>query len=66
VGLTVSRGGVGVYPVLVQLAPDIYGIPMEVGTACGWLLWGSQQAVVIAVGAAYLVYFSIKKKRIKN
>ena len=66
VGMTFSQGGIGVYPVLVQLALDIYGIPMEVGTACGWLLWGSQQAVVIAVGAAYLVYFSIKKKRIKT
>ena len=63
VGMTFSQGGIGVYPVLVQLALDIYGISMEVGTACGWLLWGSQQAVVIAVGAAYLIYFSIMKKR---
>ncbi len=64
VGMTFSQGGIGVYPVLVQLALDIYGIPMEVGTACGWLLWGSQQAVVVTVGAAYLIYFSlIKRKR---
>ena len=63
VGMTFSQGGIGVYPVLVQLALDIYGIPMEVGTACGWLLWGSQQAIVIAVGAAFLIYFSVKKRR---
>lgn len=63
VGMVFSQGGIGVYPVLVQLALDIYGIPMEVGTACGWLLWGSQQAIVIAVGAAYLIYFSLKKRR---
>ncbi len=50
---------------LVQLALEIYGIPMEVGTACGWLLWGSQQAIVLAVGAAFLIYFSIIKKRNK-
>ncbi|MBQ8703858.1 MAG: flippase-like domain-containing protein [Bacteroidales bacterium] len=62
VGMTFSQGGIGVYPVLVQLALDIYGIPMEVGTACGWLLWGSQQAVVILVGAAFLIYFSLKKR----
>lgn len=61
VGMTFSQGGIGVYPVLVQVALDIYGVPMEIGTACGWLLWGSQQAIVIAVGAAYLVYFSLKK-----
>ena len=62
VGMTFSQGGIGVYPVLVQLALGIYGVSMQVGTACGWLLWGSQQAVVIAVGAAYLVYFSLVKK----
>ncbi|MBR4738977.1 MAG: flippase-like domain-containing protein [Bacteroidales bacterium] len=62
VGMTFSQGGIGVYPVLVQLALDIYGISMEVGTACGWLLWGSQQAVVIVVGAAFLIYFSLKKR----
>lgn len=66
VGMTFSQGGIGVYPVLVQLALDIYGIPMEVGAACGWLLWGAQQAVVIAVGAAFLVYFSLKKRRTLN
>lgn len=66
VGMTFSQGGIGVYPVLVQLSLDIYGISMEVGTACGWLLWGSQQAIVIAVGAAYLVYFSLIKRKNKK
>jgi len=65
VGMTFSQGGIGVYPVLVQLALDIYGIGMEVGTACGWLLWGSQQAAIIVVGAAYLVYFSLMKRKQK-
>lgn len=63
VGMTFSQGGIGVYPVLIQLGLDIYGVSMEVGTACGWLLWGSQQAVVIAVGAAFLVYFSLLKRK---
>ncbi len=66
VGMTFSQGGIGVYPVLVQLSLDIYGISMEVGTACGWLLWGSQQAIVIAVGAVYLVYFSLIKRKNKK
>ena len=66
VGMTFSQGGIGVYPVLVQLALGIYGISMEVGTACGCLLWGSQQAAVLAVGATYLAYFSIKKRKKTN
>lgn len=65
VGMTFSQGGIGVYPVLVQLALAIYGVSMEEGTACGWLLWGSQQAVVITFGAAFLIYFSLKKKQSK-
>ena len=66
VGMTFSQGGIGVYPALVMVGlTDIYGISMEVGTACGWLLWGSQQAVVVAVGAAYLIYFSLIKRKNK-
>ena len=63
VGMTFSQGGIGVYPVMVQLALDMQGVPMEVGAACGWIMWGSQQAVVITVGAAFLVYFSLKKRK---
>ena len=66
VGMTFSQGGIGVYPMLVQWALDKFAISMEVGTACGWLLWGSQQAIVIAVGVVYLVYFSIKKRKSKQ
>lgn len=64
VGMTFSQGGIGVYPALVMMGlTDIYGISNAVGTACGWMLWGSQQAVVIAIGGAYMIYFSLKKKR---
>ncbi|MBR1798880.1 MAG: flippase-like domain-containing protein [Bacteroidales bacterium] len=66
VGMTFSQGGIGVYPVVVQLALAIYGISVETGTACGWLLWGSQQAVVLLVGGAYMIYFSISKKKRKE
>lgn len=66
VGMTFSQGGIGVYPALVMMGlTDIYGISMEVGTACGWMLWGSQQAVVLVVGAAYMIYFSIIKRKNK-
>ena len=67
VGMTFSQGGIGVYPALVMMGlTDIYGISYSVGTACGWLLWGSQQAAVIVVGAAYMIYFSIKKRKNKK
>ena len=65
VGMTFSQGGIGVYPMLVQWALDKFGVGMEVGTACGWLLWSSQQAIVIAVGVVYLVYFGLIKRKNK-
>ena len=63
VGMMISQGGLGAYPVLVWQALGLYGIGEATGLACGWLLWGSQQAVVIVVGLAYLVYFSLLKRR---
>ena len=65
VGMMISQGGLGAYPVLVWKAVDLYGISESTGLACGWLLWGAQQAVVIVIGLAYLIYFSLLKKQKK-
>lgn len=62
VGMMISQGGLGAYPVLVWQALKLYGIGESTGLACGWLLWGSQQAIVIVVGLSFLVYFSLLKK----
>ena len=66
VGMMISQGGLGAYPVLVWQALALYGIGESTGLACGWLLWGSQQAVVLVVGLGYLVYFSLLKKKKVN
>ena len=66
IGMMFSQGGLGVYPVLVQMALALYGVSLETGTAAGWLLWGSQQAVVIVVGLGYLIYFSQTKKKLNH
>ncbi|MBR3960484.1 MAG: flippase-like domain-containing protein [Bacteroidales bacterium] len=63
VGMMISQGGLGAYPVLVWQALAIYGIGESTGLACGWLLWGSQQAIVIVVGLAFLIYFALLKKK---
>ena len=63
VGMMVTPGGIGLYPVLVWQALAIYGVGQEAGLASGWLLWSSQQVVVLILGFAYLVKFSILKKQ---
>ena len=66
VGMMISQGGLGAYPVLCWQALDIYGVSEVGGLAYGWLLWSSQQAVVLVVGMAYMVYFAVKKKKINT
>lgn len=63
IGMTISQGGLGAYPVLVWQALALYGVNEVVGLAAGWLLWASQQAIIIVVGVVYLVYFSLSKKK---
>lgn len=63
VGMTISQGGLGAYPVLVWQALAIYGVADAVGMAAGWLLWSSQQAIVIVVGLIYTIHFSLGKKK---
>ena len=63
VGMTISQGGLGAYPVLVWQALALYGVSETVGLATGWLLWGSQQVVLLVVGTVYIVYFSLKKRK---
>lgn len=66
VGMTISQGGLGAYPVLVMEALALYGVSEHIGMAAGWLLWASQQVIVIIVGLGYLVYFSQVKKQNKK
>lgn len=63
VGMTISQGGLGAYPVLVWQALALYNVSETVGLAAGWLLWGAQQVVIIVVGAVYIVYFSLAKNK---
>lgn len=63
IGMMISQGGLGAYPVLVWQALALYGISEATGLACGWLLWGAQQVVVLVMGLIYLVYFSLLKKK---
>lgn len=63
VGMVISQGGIGVYPTLVQKALALYGVSLAVGNACGWLLWSSQQALIIVLGLGFMLYFATQKKK---
>lgn len=55
VGMIVTQGGIGAYPILVQETLALYGLDPNIGRAFGWLLWLAQSVlIVVAGGLAFL------------
>lgn len=50
IGMIVTQGGIGAYPLLVQETMVLYGITENIGKAFGWLLWLVQFFLVIVFG----------------
>lgn len=57
--ITLSNGGIGIYPIAIGSAMLLYGIPRETGEAFGWVLWGSQTLVNIILGSLSLFLLPI-------
>lgn len=56
VGMIVTQGGIGAYPILVQETLALYGLDPNIGRAFGWLLWLAQSVlIVVAGGLAFLL-----------
>jgi len=64
IGIMITPGGIGLYPVIVAQTLVLYGITKEsgYGDAIGWITWSAQTLMIIVVGAASLIYLSLKKK----
>ncbi|HVZ56418.1 MAG TPA: lysylphosphatidylglycerol synthase transmembrane domain-containing protein [Chitinophagaceae bacterium] len=59
VGMILTPGGIGAYPLLVAELMGLYGLDSStVGTALGWLLWSSQTFIVLVTGLACLALVS--------
>lgn len=58
-----TNGGIGAYPLAVSLIFALYGIPEDVGTAFGYLVWVSQTLLTIVLGlVCYLLLPILNKK----
>ena len=55
--MSVTNGGIGIYPFSVSLVLMSYGISKESGIAFGWIVWTSQTTMVILFGA--LSFFAL-------
>ncbi|HEY9260294.1 lysylphosphatidylglycerol synthase transmembrane domain-containing protein [Chitinophaga sp.] len=63
VGMIVMPGGMGAYQLLVQVTLVVYGIPLAIGFAFGWIIWVAQTILVLVLGLASLVALPIYNKK---
>ncbi len=45
-----TNGGFGFFPVLIAKILFLYGVPLEAGTAFGWIIWVSQLLITVIIG----------------
>lgn len=55
VGMIVTQGGIGAYPILVQETMMLYGLGANIGKAFGWILWLAQFFLIVLAGGAALL-----------
>jgi glycosyltransferase 2 family protein len=67
VGMILTPGGIGAYPLLVAKLMELYGLdPHTIGTALGWLLWSAQTLIIIVCGVIFSGLFSYHNKKQKT
>lgn len=49
--ITATNGGIGIYPIALGAYFTLYGITKESGEAFGWIVWSTQTALVVILGA---------------
>lgn len=65
IGIMLTPGGIGLYPVIVAQTLILYGLSPDsgFGDAIGWLTWSSQTIMIIIVGSFSLIMISLKSKK---
>lgn len=64
IGMIVTPGGIGAYPLLVSELMGLYGLDSAtVGTALGWVLWSAQTIITLVAG---IICFSLLSAFNKN
>jgi hypothetical protein len=63
VGMILTPGGIGAYPLLVSKLMGLYNIDATtIGNALGWLLWTVQTVLIVVGGLIMSVLFSYYNK----
>ncbi|MCL2683215.1 MAG: flippase-like domain-containing protein [Bacteroidales bacterium] len=63
IGIIVTPGGIGLYPVIIANTLILYGISEPIGFALGWLIWTSQNITVVIGGLASLLLMPMLNRK---
>ena len=64
VGMIITQGGIGAYPLMVSQMLAVYGIADIPALAFGWIAWSVQTGIIIVLGlVALLSIHSYNKRR---
>ena len=66
VGMIVTPGGIGVYPVIITEVLLLYGISSGIGFAYGWVSWAAQTVIVVVFGSASLILLPLYNRNRNN
>ncbi|MCX6252450.1 MAG: lysylphosphatidylglycerol synthase transmembrane domain-containing protein [Bacteroidetes bacterium] len=61
IGIMVTPGGIGLYPVIIQETLLLYGITNTTGMALGWIAWTAQTIMILTIGGISLILLSFNK-----
>lgn len=63
IGIIVTPGGIGLYPIIVAETLLLYGSEYRDGFALGWITWTSQTVMIILFGTLSLVISMTRTKK---
>lgn len=60
--ISVTNGGIGVYPVAVGAILIVFGVQQQDGEAFGWVVWSTQTFINLVIGGLSLIFLPILNK----
>jgi len=61
--ISITSGGIGLYPIAVAYSLQLFGVEKEAGEAFGWVLWVSQTVLVIVLGIISAILLPVLNKK---
>lgn len=61
--ISITSGGLGVYPIAIASVLHIYGVEKTAGEALGWILWTVQTAIMLFLGLLSIILLPILNRK---